>query len=74
MPTGTVKWFNSQKGLGFITPDEFGYVLLVHTKDIEEGPLQENEKVTYTLGQGDNGIYAKSVSLTASPYRYSEGS
>jgi CspA family cold shock protein len=74
MPTGKVKWFNSQKGFGFITPDESGYVLLVHTKDIEGGSLRENEKVTYKVGQGDNGIYAKGVSLITNPYRYSEGS
>jgi CspA family cold shock protein len=69
MPTGRVKWFNTQKKFGFITPDEGGYVLFVETKDIEGGFLRENERVKYETGRRDTGLYAKSVSLITDPYR-----
>ena len=67
MLTGKVKWFDSQKRFGYIAPDEFGYVVFVHAKNIEGGSLRENEEVTYELRQGDTGIYAKSVSLITNP-------
>ena len=52
MPTGTVKWFNSQKGFGFIQPDNGGPDAFVHISAVERagmGDLQENQKVQYDL-------------------------
>jgi cold shock protein len=50
MPTGTVKWFNSQKGYGFIQPDDGGKDVFVHASAVERagmGSLNEGQKVSY---------------------------
>ena len=52
MPTGTVKWFNEQKGYGFITPDEGGKDVFVHISAVERSgmrSLAEGQKVSYEL-------------------------
>lgn len=54
MPKGTVKWFNSQKGFGFIQPDEGGNDVFVHISAVERSGLpglNENQKVSYELVQ-----------------------
>ena len=64
MSTGTVKWFNASKGFGFITPDDGGYDLFVHHSEIKtEGyaTLDENQKVTYEVGEGKKGPCANNV-------------
>ena len=64
MSTGTVKWFNEQKGYGFITPDEGGEDLFVHYSKITgEGfrTLQEGQKVEFEMGQGRKGPEATNV-------------
>jgi CspA family cold shock protein len=53
MPQGTVKWFNNEKGYGFITPDEGGEDLFVHYSGIAGGAfksLEEDAKVSYDPG------------------------
>lgn len=58
MTTGTVKWFNSVKGYGFIEPDEGGADAFVHISAVERAglsTLNEGQKVQYDLEQGNNG-------------------
>ena len=65
MPTGKVKWFNTQKGFGFIIPDDGSYVIFVHANAIEGGSLQANEKVRYEIGQEPLGPCAEGVTVIA---------
>ena len=56
MSTGTVKWFNSSKGFGFIAPDDGDKDLFVHHSEIKtEGyaSLNEGQKVEYEIGVGE---------------------
>lgn len=58
MINGAVKWFNSEKGFGFIVPDDGDSDVFVHYSDIQGGGfrnLEENQKVTYEVEQGDWG-------------------
>jgi CspA family cold shock protein len=52
MPTGTVKWFNGQKGFGFIQPDQGGADVFVHISAVERAGLQslhEGQKVSFEV-------------------------
>jgi cold shock protein len=65
MPQGTVKWFNDEKGYGFITPDDGGEDLFVHHTGIAGSgfkSLEEGEKVSYEVTQGRKGMQAVNVS------------
>ena len=65
--TGTVKFFNSSKGYGFITPDEGGKDVFVHISAVERaglGNLREGQKLQYELERGRNGKTA-AVNLKA---------
>lgn len=58
MPTGTVKWFNTTKGFGFIAPDEGGSDVFVHISAVEQSGLTglaDDEKVSYDLIDGRDG-------------------
>lgn len=58
MPTGTVKWFNSTKGFGFIAPDDGGKDVFVHISAVERAGLQglnDNQKISYELLNGRDG-------------------
>ena len=64
MPTGTVKWFNDDKGFGFITPDEGGDDLLAHHSAINmQGfkTLKDGQKVTFEVVQGPKGLQASNI-------------
>ncbi len=60
MPSGTVKFFNSEKGFGFITPDDGGKDVFVH-KTGTRADLREGDKVTYEVEQSPKGLNAVNV-------------
>jgi CspA family cold shock protein len=58
MASGTVKWFNAQKGYGFIQPDDGSKDVFVHISAVERAGLTqlgENQKVTFELERGQQG-------------------
>jgi CspA family cold shock protein len=58
MPSGTVKWFNTTKGYGFIAPEEGGKDVFVHISAVERSGLTglaDNQKVSYDLKEGRDG-------------------
>jgi CspA family cold shock protein len=63
--TGTIKFFNSQKGFGFITPDNGGKELFVHINNVkgDAQSLREGQKVSYLERPGRKGPEATEVSL-----------
>ncbi len=64
MDTGVVKWFNEQKGFGFITPDAGGDDLFIHHSNIDSQgfrTLQDGQKVEYVPAQGRKGMEATKV-------------
>ncbi len=67
MPNGTVKWFNTTKGYGFIAPDDGGKDVFVHISAVERSGLTglaDNQKVSYELAAGRDGREsAESLSL-----------
>ncbi len=66
MANGTVKWFNDEKGFGFISPDDGSKDLFVHQSAIQsEGfrSLEEGAKVTYEAEESDKGPRAANVQV-----------
>ena len=72
--TGTVKWFSSQKGYGFIARED-GEDVFVHHSAIQEAgfrTLQEGERVEFVIEQGQKGPAAANVRKTSTPSGFVE--
>jgi CspA family cold shock protein len=64
MPEGTVKWFNADKGYGFVSPEGGGDDLFVHFSAIKSSgykSLDEGQRVSYTVTEGQKGPQASEV-------------
>jgi CspA family cold shock protein len=66
METGIVKWFNAEKGFGFIVPEAGGKDLFAHFSEIQsEGfkTLEENQRVSFVTAQGQKGPQATKIQV-----------
>ncbi|MDN5741775.1 MULTISPECIES: cold-shock protein [Corynebacterium] len=64
MAQGTVKWFNAEKGFGFIAPEDGSADVFVHYSEIQGNgfrTLEENQKVSFEIGEGAKGPQATNV-------------
>lgn len=64
MPTGTVKWFNAEKGFGFITPDDGSQDLFAHFSAIASTgyrSLDEGQRVEFDVAEGQKGPQAANI-------------
>jgi cold shock protein len=64
MALGTVKWFNAEKGFGFITPDDGGADVFAHFSAIAATgyrTLDENQRVEFEIAQGQKGPQAENI-------------
>ncbi len=63
MSNGTVKFFNDDKGFGFITPDDGSKDVFVHVKGLNGLQLSEGDKVSFDTEEGQKGLVAVNVSM-----------
>ena len=63
MSTGTVKFFNVDKGFGFITPDDGGKDVFVHANGLNGINIDEGSKVSFDVEEGKKGLNAVNVDL-----------
>lgn len=65
--TGIVKWFDNDRGFGFIMPENGGKDLFAHYSEIQsngsQSTLDENQRVSYVVGQGQKGPCATKITL-----------
>lgn len=76
MATGKVKWFSSEKGYGFIAPDDGGEDLFVHFTAIQADGfrnLNEGDEVEFEVGQGQKGPQARDVTVTRAAPQSDDG-
>jgi CspA family cold shock protein len=58
MPKGTVKWFNTTKGYGFISPEDGGKDVFVHISAVQQSGMEglaDNQKVSFEMSEGRDG-------------------
>lgn len=58
MPSGTVKWFNTTKGYGFISPEDGGKDVFVHISAVQQSGMEglaDNQKVSFEMAEGRDG-------------------
>lgn len=66
MQTGTVKWFNADKGFGFISPDDSQQDVFAHFSAINGGgyrSLEENQRVEFEVQEGPKGLQAANITV-----------
>ena len=66
MTTGVVKWFNAEKGFGFITPEDGSKDVFAHFSAINSGgfrSLEENQRVQFEVQQGPKGLQAANITV-----------
>ncbi|HHU40291.1 cold-shock protein [Dietzia sp. 179-F 9C3 NHS] len=66
MATGTVKWFNADKGFGFIAPDDGSADVFAHFSAINGSgyrSLEENQQVSFEVVQGQKGLQAENITV-----------
>jgi cold shock protein len=71
MTQGTVKWFNAEKGFGFITPDDGGADVFAHFSAIATSgyrTLDENQRVEFEIAQGQKGPQAENIRPVGSTF------
>ena len=64
MAQGTVKWFNAEKGFGFIAPEDGSADVFVHYSEIQGNgfrTLEENQQVSFEIGEGQKGPQSTNV-------------
>ncbi len=66
LQNGTVKWFNDEKGYGFIQPDDGSSDVFVHFRQVNQSTpgrvsLQDGQRVSFEVGQGQKGPQAENV-------------
>ena len=62
--TGPVKWFNAEKGFGFIAPDEGGADVFAHHSEIQTSgfrTLEDNQRVEFEIAEGPKGLQASNI-------------
>ena len=66
MATGVVKWFNAEKGFGFISPEDGSADVFAHFSAINSGgfrSLEENQRVQFEVQQGPKGLQAANITI-----------
>jgi len=63
MNNGTVKFFNVSKGFGFIIPDAGGKDVFVHANELNGTTINEGDKVSFEIEEGEKGLNAVNISL-----------